>query len=69
MHHSGEHRYPPSAFSDDTRLTNLHSNQVAERTQSDKQVKRFHAFGMAKNVGKEETCDRHTRRPDVVFRY
>jgi hypothetical protein len=69
MYHSGRYGHPPSAFSNDTRLSNLHSNQVTKRAQSDEQVEDFYAFGMAKDIGEEETRDRHTRRPDVVFRY
>jgi hypothetical protein len=69
MHHSGRHGHSPSAFSNDTRLSNLHSNQITKRAQSDEQVEEFYAFGMAQDIGEEETRDRHTRRPDVVFRY
>jgi hypothetical protein len=69
VHQSGRYRYSPSAFSNDTGLSNLHGNQIPERAQSDEQVEHFHAFGMPKHVGEEETCDRHTRCPDVVFRY
>jgi hypothetical protein len=68
-HHSDRYGHSPSAFTNDTRLSNLHSNQITKRAQSDEQIEDFYTFGMAKNVGEEETCDRHTRRPDVVFRY
>lgn len=61
MHRYGRHRYAPSTFANDTRLSDLHSDQITKCAQSDEQVEDFHTLSFAKYVGEEQTRDRYTR--------